>query len=1054
MPRKLYRNPEAAPAPERPGAGAPERRSVHPDHKDEPSIQVEPEYLKAVERVKKAPPSVIVDMDAQKNERLERLRQTKRRVTEQRANVKEEMRRRREEPDVSPRELSELETAALGEELESALESATDRLIEAEDRLRANPTIENAKEVERIREEAQEIYLAKHEVKPEPVPVAKPKPIERREPRTAEQEEMARAYAGEVERERAQMRKRDALLGERNDLKKRMEEMGGVWGGEPYFVLNERLQEIEKDLVKMGYAVEAPRGKAPPEMAQAPEGPTPEDKIADARKAMQFIDDAEKEVAARQRKLQKELASHGLKTPGRIAEELNKIEEELRAEATGAKPTFWGRMKSIGRRLGGYEPSHAVKELLKKWVDLETEMNGYLRERADAQALLDAAEREAGRERPPRLRGAAGGRETQAGLRGGVAEISAGGTFEGFADTFLEMPEAMRGKKELKAAMAMRKIQEEIEVALADVEAYRDLSETALTGEQSSNFAKRIRALEAAGGGEAFHEALEDAEEALMRYVLRVKEKKEKFEQEAKAVTPDLVRPRSVIEMRPGEKGGAYVPGTPTRRGVRLSEMERTVQDRAVAERREAERAPERVNKEVEVYRSVKWRKNLIDKINADSEARRAMHGVYEAFKHRMLEKLANEEEVDFRTGSPDPALDYALNLYRKYARRPDGKGYVYDLKIRHAAHEELEDIERVLGKNWDRDGWAARAVRAVSRGKIELPTESTYEEFRAIEPEEEGEGAEVIPLPHVKRALSEAELEAIEEEEGEPEIEVSELSPEERREVVRASRAEEKEERRKRRYYEDVQVRRATPEERAEIKAAEEEELVGDFRPAAEVLKKEAARMEETEFGYHGAGTAEFERGVRRSGRMKEAPKEEQKKVYAPLTKQEIAYLKESLNRRVLVLGDAWETVGPEVKRLLPAKHGWMEEYALLYRQYREGKARQSIRRVLERVNALLGIEKPLDLIIPPSPELREAVSREAERVERAFERAKPKVKASAAGPAPKPGGILTMSELNAAIARRKGEPTSIPPALEETPATNVVDLAKERKKRKGKKK
>ncbi len=1035
MPRKLYRNPEAAPAPERPGAGAPERRSVHPDHKDEPSIQVEPEYLKAVERVKKASPSVIVDMDAQKNERLERLRQTKRRVTEQRANVKEEMRRRREEPDVSPRELSELETAALGEELESALESATDRLIEAEDRLRANPTIENAKEVERIREEAQEIYLAKHEVKPEPVPVAKPKPIERREPRTAEQEEMARAYAGEVERERAQMRKRDALLGERNDLKKRMEEMGGVWGGEPFFVLNERLQEIEKDLVKMGYAVEAPRGKASPEIAQAPEGPSPEDKIADARKTMQFIDDAEKEVAARQKKLQKELAKHGLKTPARIAEELNKIEEELRAEATGVKPTLWGRMKSIGRRLGGYEPSHAAKGLLKKWVELETEMNGYLRERADAQALLDAAEREAGRERPPRLRGAAGGRETQAGLRGGVAEISAGGTFEGFADTFLEMPEAMRGKRELKVAMAMRKIQEEIEVALADVEAYRDLSETALTGEQSSNFAKRIRALEAADGGEAFHEALEDAEEALMRYVLRVKEKKEKFEQETKAVTPDLVRPRSVIEMRPGEKGGAYVPGTPERRVVSLS--------RAAAERREAAEAPERVNKEVEMYRSVKWRKNLIDRINTDPEARRAMHGVYEAFKQRMLEKLANEEDVNFRTGSPDPALDYALNLYRKYARRADGKGYVYDLKIRHAAHEELEDIEHVLGKKWDKDGWAAQAVRAVSRGKIELPVEPAYEEFRAIEPEEE---AEVIPLTRVKRARSAKELEEIEAaEEKELGIPtVQELAAMRKEEPAEPKMTAE----------EALALPKIEPSieiPHVEEEKPEEEEVLGEFRPAGEVMKETAE-----EEGVS-TGPVVEKRPIR--SRMRWTPDQKERAVESagsvgPLTEQELAYLKESLNRRVLALGDAWETVGPEVKRILPAQHGWMEEYALLYQQYREGKARKSIRRALERVNALLGIEKPLDLIIPPSPELREAVSREAERVERAFERAKPKVKASAAGPAPKPGGILTMSELNAAIARRKGEPTSIPPALEETPATNVVDLAKERKKRKGKKK
>lgn len=1039
MPRKMYRLQEVPPPAERPGAGAPEKPA--------------------------------------RNEALERLQQTKRRVAESRAEVKKETERRRKEPEVSMRELTATEEAALGDELEAELESATDRLIEAEDRLRADPSIEHAKEVERIREEAQEIYLAKHEVKPEKVPVMKPKSIERREPRTAEQEEMARAVAGEVDRERAQMEKRDLLLGERDDLKKRMDEMGGVWGGEAYFVLNERLQEIERDLNKMGYATEAPRGKAAVEEREMPEGPTPEDKIADARKAMKFVDDAEREVAARQKKLQKELAKHGLKTPARIAEELGKIEEELRAEATGAKPTFWNRVQSLGRRLAGSEPSHATKELLKKWVELESEMNGYIHQRAEAQALIERAETEAGRVRVPRMRGSVGAREIQRGLRGGSANVSAGSSLEGFADTFIEAPEMRRGAKEVQVTLALKGIEEDIRRSLGEMESMQELTETELSEEmfeeKKSQFAKRIRALEREGKSEAFNEALEEAEEALMRYVMAVHARRQAFVEEARAAGKGEARPRSVIGVRAGEKGGAYAPGTPERRVVSMARMETadTRERAAAAERREVAEAPERVNREVEMYRSTKERKNLIDKINTDPEARKAMHGVYEAFKHRMLEKLANEEEVDFRTGSPDPALDYALNLYRKYARRADGKGYVYDLKIRHAAHGELEDIERVLGKNWDKDGWAARAVRAISRGKIELPTESTYEEFRAIEPEED---AEPIPLTRLKRARSEEELEEVEELDipvtvEAPITEAAAQTAEEipidveapvsvkERPVVSAEAAEQE------------ALAEASERQRKIDEEAEQafEASLGGFRPASEVLS-EAAKAEEASKRREPAwergrpfDSPEQEAAIREEiqGLMSAALQNEEKMLelqylskYKPTKDSSLADAMISLYMNAVTarpgvrkrglrreLEHAWEilrreTVTPEAVE--PSE----EEARLTKIRKRINGIRKNKARMSSLEQALGGV-KGDTLANRVNALFKEFEAAQGAQKEALLERLNAAREAL---------GLRDWEEKKSK-GRRKAPPvpTGIPPALDETPASNVISLDERRRRR-----
>ncbi len=879
MPRKMFRNPEAAPAPtpaERPGSGTPKeeaRKRLHRDHEDEPSIEIEPEYLKAIERVEKAEPSVIVEREAP-------------------------------------------------------------------------------------------------------------------------------------------AKKREALLAERADLEERMEKLGGVWGGEAYFELNDQLSEINRkldaesgaDQTKKRTQREAPVVASESDMVIGEL--TPEDQIADARKTLKFIEDTEKEIAARQKNLQKELGKHGLKTPERIIEELSKIEDELREEATGTKPDFWGRVRSVGRRLAGMEPSAETKELLKKYVDLEQQMNAQIHARAEAEAHMVQAEKQAGRTRRSY-------RMSQAQMRSLTRQPNEPLGDSGFspsdisamAKTFTEAPEMLRGKKELQVTLALKEIEEEIRSALGDMESMQELTETELSEEmfeeKKTNFAKRIRALEEQGKSEAFDEALEEAEEALMRYVMAVHQRRQAFFEEARTAGKGEARPASVISIRSGRAGGVYAPGTPDRRAVSMSRMETadSRKERAAAEKREAAEAPERVNKEVEMYRSVKWRKNLIDRINTDESVRRTLHGVYEAFKHRMLEKLANEEEVDFRTGSPDPALDYALDLYRKYARRADGKGYVYDLKIRHAAHEGLEEIEHVLGKNWDVAGWAAQAVRAISRGKIELPVEDSYEEFRAIEAEEEEE-AEPIPLTRMKRARSEEELEQVEELEipitiEEP-ITAAEALEQDTLKVDAVSEDADGE-------YAEVTEAELSPVELAEVEAAAAEEGLqtgGKDKP-----KRVPA----------------WERGKPFESPEQEAEMLEQVKALMLLASRDrkgYARLKE-------VLGESKTAQSSSLAEAMIA----------LYKTWvtaRPGARKRAAQRNLEEAARLIGLSLGED-----------------KQAARAQSRAEWVAYKKAQTPDKKPS---LRAQLDQRI-QKSEEPSGIPPALEKSPS-NIVDLAKERKKRQGGKK
>jgi hypothetical protein len=460
----------------------------------------------------------------------------------------------------------------------------------------------------------------------------------------------------------------------------------------------------------------------------------PEDEISDARKELKFIDDSEKEIIARQEALRKELKKHGISSTVQIDAELAEMGPELRKESMGLKPEFRYRMKKIGLRLLGIERAPEVKKLLKKYVDIENEMNAEIHSRAEAERRLMQAEKEAHR----------------------LVTVS-------------DRPEAGDVSENLQTIIALKNIREEIDDAIGEMTAMEELTESELSGEmfgdKKTNFARRIRALEEVGGGEAFDGALEEAEEALMRYVVRVHERQRAFEKQARTAGKGNARPLSVIVGRGESRHGSY--GTPmgsARRIVKLAkqEQEDTRLHREASEKQEAAAMPEKVNKEVDVYRSVAWRKNLIDKINANEDARQAMHGVYEAFKHKVLEKLADEESFDFRTGSPDPALDYALNLFRYYAQRPDGKGYFYTPEKRKAAHEEIMDADALLGKNWDPEHFAARAVRALSSGKRTIESvKDRQQSEETVEVEEEkkeikkAKGVPGVP-PEVFKALDE----------------------------------------------------------------------------------------------------------------------------------------------------------------------------------------------------------------------------------------------------------------------------------------------------------
>ncbi len=698
MPRKLHKFGESASTPERPGSGEP--RSA-------------------------------------KERALARMAETKANVVAGRAHAKAEMLRRREEPQVSMTEMSDDESQALSHELETQFETAADEIVEAEARLQTEPSIENAKDLERKREVAQELFVASEEALPEG--------------------RSRRKSKATVEKESV-----DTLEAEKENLKTRMQEMGGVWGGESYFIMSDRVEEIDREIAKVQGRPGAKRmveALLPPTEESFVAGePTTAERMMDARKTLKQMKRYEHDIEARQKNVQKELARYGIRTPAQIDAELAQLSPELRESSAGANPGLWFKLRKMARGLAGMERPPEVKVLLSKYVDLENEMNGELHKRREAELELESAEAAAGK--------------TRVRLKVPLASV-------------VEQP-VYQVQQELAAVRALKMIEEEMQDDMMNFAGRKDeftTEDLELYTEKLDSLNKRLQALdEGAGDSKAAAKTAREAKEIYVKYRRQLSQAASGIVGQAQTAGPGEARPPSVIGQRT-KAGGQFTPAE-TRTTVQLSKMETADKK----ERREWEKAgeKERVNRDVQMYRSIKWRKELIDSINSDEAVRSAMHSIYEAYKKRVQDMMARGE-LNLITGSPDPALDYTLDLYRLHARKANGK-HLYDEKICQTALEEINRVDELLGGQWDTDRTTDRLVSALLREKPNVVVDKQYlaevaaandnaEETELEESDLEevvpialtavkpsNETVEPIPLVHEKRSRSDEELEAIEE--------------------------------------------------------------------------------------------------------------------------------------------------------------------------------------------------------------------------------------------------------------------------------------------------
>lgn len=761
MPRKLYRNVDSEPSLETPpGAG-------------------EPQSAKEKARA--------------------RLDRVKRNVAEQRRKTKEDMERRKREPVVAVSEMNEDEATALAHELDADFEAASDRFIAAEDTLRAEPTIENAKAVEVAREEAQELHDASEEALPKSGKRRKSKATVEREAREAGHqanvnelisdyvEEERGKHSARVGKMREQVAEMEAsmLAEEKADNLKRMQEMGGVWGGESYFVLSERNEEIDAKLNKLRRVSPEKKVAASAEVVPATEEAlvsgelTPEDRVADARKSIDFMNAYEQEIAARQKVVRAELKKHGIKDAAQIDDVLSEMSPELRERSIGLDPGIWYKIRKMARNLAGMERPPEVKELLQKYAELENEMNEQLHKRREAEAELAAAHAAAGSTPSRRTISRAHMRSLErralGGSQGGVG-VDMSPVMNALPGTpnqmhvaqeleSLKMIEQGSLQKELAAVRAMKMMEEEIQDAMLNITRRRDneidLGDAQLYKDKFEGLYQRVRALkDELGDSKEGDEALHNAEAALAKYNELIDRRlssqralSEQFSQSVRAADEQSKRereagraqPMSVIGQRGGEYG-SYGASKADRRTVRLGKQETSdsFERRKAQELREAEELREKVNKEVQNYRSIKWRKELIDSINQNEDVRAAMHSLYDSFKARASELQNAGADLGQLQTSPDPALDYALNLYRLHATKKDG-GYVYGDQLRDAAAGALIEAEEALGKEWDANGHEQRFKAALVREKT---TGSALETATEIDVEVEAPVQGVAGVP------------------------------------------------------------------------------------------------------------------------------------------------------------------------------------------------------------------------------------------------------------------------------------------------------------------
>ena len=621
---------------------------------------------------------------------------------------------------------------------------------------------------------------------------------------------------------------RQALQVERADLEQRIKEMGGIWGEESFFVLEDRLAEIRKEL---GEAAEAkpvaleavPRQGSPVEFNQG---------------MVKALEKKRKTLDNQQNKVREELKTYGIGSMDQINFELEQMEDEIRAETENKKPSLGYRITKFFRRMAGQDISNEAKEALKKYHELEVQQNANVRDLRSVNEELDKLEGRSGGPiemsrsgRVYRLGQASNEQESskkkgatkdvakqiaelkeaegsqvesqrerydalEAEMEGLRAEAVRGGAIPEEFDRLVgkmakskdkelmmlvqgyqrKMKEAEALRKELgmdvrpeaslrvTAAKARRAAEEEeeqrffaekkpveqqqqeskdmlkvrgvweaaadIEDAIKNFEAVKDdmdvLADEAMFHEKQNEFAKRVRALESQGSGTEYDEALQAAEDALARYAVALNRRISRIRKEAATAGAGNARPQSVITTRAGRMGSYGTSEQPSRR-VEMSRM--------------SESAPktELVNKEVGMYRSVEWRKNLLDKINADENWRAFMHGVYEDVSAR-LKQLSEGGHVYLETlNTPDAALDYALALFRGHARNGKTGDFIRTESDRLMAQEEVKHWDAVFG--WGerykvKDEESAEPLKQEKRSRRGRELRAIEEEVEPIEEE------------------------------------------------------------------------------------------------------------------------------------------------------------------------------------------------------------------------------------------------------------------------------------------------------------------------------
>lgn len=887
-------------------------------------------------------------------------------------------------------------TEANAHELEPLFEKATEEFDLAEQRFQIHPSDENEAAMEAAREKANKLHVQINEMLPEG--------RSRKKSSETLAHEAHEAFVAKHE-------DRGVLLAEQASLKDRMQEMGGVWGGESYFILNDRLEEIERAVRKMDTGSEKRPMESLPAIGESfiAGEPTANERVVDARKTLKQMKNYERDIAIRQKKLQTELAHYGIRSPAQIDAELSELSPELREASAGAKPGLWFKLRKMARGLAGMERPPEVKELLKKYVDLETEMNGEIHNRREAELALETAEAAAGK--------------TRVRLAAPLTSVA-------------EQP-ALNIQQEMAAVRALKMLEEEMQDDMMNFAGKKDeftTEDMELYTEKLDSLKQRLNALdESAGDSEAAKNASHAAREMYVQYRRQLSQGASAIVGQAQTAGPGEARPLSVISRRT-RGGDRFTPSHTVDNAVQLSKMETA--DKKEQREQEKAAAKERVNKDVQVYRSIKWRKALIDTINSEEAVRSAMHSIYEAYKKRVQDMMA-KGELNLITGSPDPALDYTLDLYRLYARKANGK-HLYDERICQTALEEINRVDELLGAQWDTDRTTDRLVSALLTEKPNVVVDKAYlaETAAANDNAEVAPVAEPTPLIHEKRSRSAKELKVVEEEEAvtevppvlvEPAIEQkAEVLPERNERLHDASEALDDEFRKtfglnryvapeafartieskhlqpkndgkkvRDRISELEALAKVLPEgdvrERSLAEASRFRALMDKYAAGPVIEQKvEAPREPGSWVGPSTSKPIVERRTIRHQASWSPETKTEiKKKPYGSLTELEYADLEDSLNRRVLALGNKWLKIGPKVKSILAnSELGWIEQYAELYKEGRVGetpqKERMRDRELLDRVNKLLGIDKPSELIIPPSQELNEALSKEAQLAEK----------------------------------------------------------------------